>query len=266
MIEFLGIARERVYSPDKIDADRAILDAVAERLAVCHRVEVVSADDPLPQVSPANTVFAMCQGPLALRKLQRWERAGVRVINSPAAIENCQRRQTLAAFEKCQIAQPPSVLVDSDQPMSLPPWVEEGAWLKRADVHATEPGDVVLVRERAAACATLAQFRRRGIGAALVQRNVDGDVIKFYAVHGLFFAGFPEAGVNLDLGRREQTALTALAEQGATALGLEVFGGDCVRDGRGRIWLIDLNDWPSYAPCRTVAAEAISTYLRRRAS
>ena len=55
--------------------------------------------------------------------------------------------------------------------------------------------------------------------------------------------------------------MRGLAEAGAGALELEVFGGDCVRDIERRLWLIDLNDWPSYAPCRFGAAEAIASYL-----
>jgi hypothetical protein len=56
-------------------------------------------------------------------------------------------------------------------------------------------------------------------------------------------------------------ALAALAERGAAAVGLEVYGGDAVRDPAGALWLIDLNDWPSYGPCRASAADAIAGYL-----
>jgi hypothetical protein len=53
-----------------------------------------------------------------------------------------------------------------------------------------------------------------------------------------------------------------LAAGAAAALELEVFGGDCVRDRENNLWLIDLNDWPSYAPCRFEAAAAIAAYLK----
>jgi hypothetical protein len=86
MLDFLGITRERVYSPGKVDADRAIVDAVAARLAATHRVAVHDADEPLPADAPARVVFAMCQGPAALATLRRWAARGVRVINSPGGI------------------------------------------------------------------------------------------------------------------------------------------------------------------------------------
>jgi len=259
-LEFLGIARERIYSPGKVDDDRAILDAVAARLATRHRVSVISADDPLPASAPAPTVFAMCQGPAALETLQRWENAGVRVINSSLAIANTHRRRMLAAFERHGIAHPPSRLLRTDAPEALPDWVDAGAWIKRGDVHATEPDDVVRADGAAAARAALAAMRRRGIGAALVQRHVAGDVFKFYAVRGRFFACFPPAGASAP-SPEEEIGMRGLAEAGAAALALDVFGGDCVRDDQQAVWLIDLNDWPSYGRCRADAAEAIAAYL-----
>ena len=260
-LDFLGIARERVYSPGKVDDDRAILDAVAARLAATHRVRVVSADDALPEVGPPTRVFAMCQSPAALATLRRWEAAGVRVVNSTAAIENTHRHRMLAAFARHRVAHPPSHLLRTDAPQALPAWVDAGAWLKRGDVHATEPDDVVRVDSRAAAQAVLAAMQRRGIASALAQRHVDGDVFKFYAVRARFFTCFAPPDAAQPLSGAEQTAMNGLAEAGAAALDLEVFGGDCVRDRQGNLWLIDLNDWPSYARCRSGASEAIASYL-----
>ena len=262
MIDFLGIARERVYSPGKVEDDRAILETVADRLRVRHRVAVVSADDPLPAVAPPTVVFAMCQGPDALAAMRAWEAAGVRGINSVAGIENAHRRRMLAAFARHRLPHPESVVVDTGDAAALPAWVDAGAWLKRGDVHATEAGDVVQVADRAAARAGLAAFARRGIAAACLQRHVAGDVIKFYAVRGgAFFAWYGGEGVQLD--RATEARMRGLAEAGAASLELEVFGGDCVRDGKGGLWLIDLNDWPSYGRCRFGAAEAIAAYVQQ---
>ena len=262
MIDFLGIARERVYSPGKVDDDRAILDAVAARLRVRHRVAVVSADDPLPDVAPPTVVFAMCQGPDALAAMRAWEAAGVRIINSVAGIENAHRRRMLAAFARDRVAHPESLVLDTGDGAVLPAWIDAGAWLKRGDVHATDAADVVRVADRAAARAALAAFARRGIAVACLQRHVAGDVIKFYAVRGgAFFAWYGGEGVRLD--DATEARLRALAEAGAASLELEVFGGDCVCDGKGGLWLIDLNDWPSYGRCRFGAAEAIAAYVQQ---
>jgi hypothetical protein len=259
-LEFLGIARERIYSPGKVDADRAILDAVAARLAASHHVRVISADRPLPESAPAAVIFAMCQGPAALAALRRWAAAGARVINSPAAIANAQRRRMIAAFERHGIAHPTSRLLRTDAPQELPAWVDSGAWLKRGDVHATHPDDVVRVDRHVDARATLRAMRRRGITWALVQRDAAGDVLKFYAVRGRFFACFAPPAAQ-PLPPADEAAVRRLAEAAGAALGLEVFGGDCVIDREKNLSLIDLNDWPSYAACRSGACEAIASYL-----
>lgn len=262
MLDFFGITRERVYSPGKIDVDRAILEAVAERLAASHRVAVHDGDAPLPADAPAPIVFAMCQSPAALATLQRWEAAGVRVINSAAGIANTHRRRMIDAFAAARIAHPSSRLLATDAPGELPDWIDSPTWLKRGDVHATDPDDVVKVSGRAAAEAALAAMRRRGIASALAQRHVEGEVFKFYAVRQRFFVAYPPVPDAPQLDDAQETAMRRLAEDGAAALELEVFGGDCVRDRQQRLWLIDLNDWPSYGRCRFAAAEAIAEYVK----
>jgi glutathione synthase/RimK-type ligase-like ATP-grasp enzyme len=207
-------------------------------------------------------VFAMCQGPEALSRLRHWEERGHRVVNPPDAIEGCRRRSLLAAFERSGVRHPQSVLVDTGEGTRPPAWVDGGAWVKRGDVHATEAGDVVHAAERGAVEAALASLSRRGIETALVQRHVAGAVIKFYAVRGRFLCCFAGDGTpDTTLGSNAEAALGALAEQAAHSIGLEVFGGDCVLDREQSLWLIDLNDWPSYGPCRPAAADAIAAYL-----
>jgi hypothetical protein len=266
MARFLGIARERVYSPCKMEDDRAILAAVAERLGARHEVSVTSADERLPEPDLRTVVFTMAQGPQALAVMRRWQERGVRVINSPQAIENCHRRRMIEAFERHGVTHPPSVLVDTAVP-EFPEWIGAGAWLKRGDVHATQAGDVVRIESAAAARAVCADFDRRAIATALVQAHVEGVVVKFYAVPGRFFECFPEGGTDpRSLDPVTSDAMRALAEEGAAALALDVFGGDCVCAPDGGLWLIDMNDWPSYGRCRLRAADAIAAHLEERLS
>jgi hypothetical protein len=60
----------------------------------------------------------------------------------------------------------------------------------------------------------------------------------------------------------QQDGAAALAERGAAALGLDVYGGDGVCAADGSLTLIDFNDWPSFSRCRTEAAGAIGRRLR----
>jgi hypothetical protein len=167
----------------------------------------------------------------------------------------------IAAFTRSGVRQPASVLVRTRSPEALPDWIAKGAWVKRADVHATQADDVAYGAGAADVSAALANLDRRGITAAIIQQHVHGPVIKFYAVRGTFFAWFPAPRTRIELSPDAIAAMRALAERGAAALGLEIFGGDCVQPPAGEPQLIDLNDWPSYGRCRLEAAHAIASYI-----
>jgi glutathione synthase/RimK-type ligase-like ATP-grasp enzyme len=255
------VSREPLYSPGKVEADRAILEAVVDHLGRKHEVRTIDPGSGLAESADASAALVMCQGPEALRTLRSWQASGLRVVNTPDAIEACHRRRMIPAFERARIAHPESRLIETQSRPEAPAWLSAGAWLKRGDVHATRPQDVVAVSTADGLASAVASFHRRGIGSAVVQRHIEGQVIKFYAVPGRFFRCYWPDGSPCDLGDRERRELIALAEGAAAALGLEIFGGDCVREPNGRLWLIDMNDWPSYAPCRSTAAEAIADYF-----
>ena len=55
-----------------------------------------------------------------------------------------------------------------------------------------------------------------------------------------------------------------MAHAAASALGVDVFGGDAIIRPDGQPVIIDLNAWPSYARYRDRAAEAIAGLLADR--
>jgi hypothetical protein len=130
-------------------------------------------------------------------------------------------------------------------------------------VHASISADVQWVDSVDRLEAGLRDFAARGITHAAIQHHRTGDEIKFYGIRGggFFHWFYPgEArGYPLDPAR-----LQSLAEAAAQAAGLDIFGGDVVVSPSGELVLIDLNDWPSFAPCRDRASEAIAQYLMRR--
>ena len=202
----------------------------------------------------------------ALATLRRWEAAGVRVINSVAGIAN-------AIGAACS---PPSRAIGVPHPESV---VLAHRRRRRAARRGSTPapGSSAATCTRPSpttSCASPTAARRaprspRSRGAAspprCLQRHVAGDVRQVLrrARRASSRAFRRRAACAID--RDAETRMRALAEAGAAALELEVFGGDCVRDVNGSLWLIDLNDWPSYARCRFEAAEAIAV-LRRQHS
>lgn len=265
MSGFLGIARERVFSPGKVDADRLILEAVADALRRRgRRVQLVSAEEVLPTPTGQTTVFTMSQGARVLARLQEWQRDGIRMINSVESILNCHRHRLFDLLNRTEarIPESHSLSTRAEGTDVWPPWLDtDGGWVKRGDVHATEAGDVVFVRSAAGAAATLTRFRVRGIARAVLQRHVEGVVLKFYAVGGRLLSWYPAPGSPPVLAPDRVAELRALADSVGRALELEVYGGDCVAGVNGALHLIDVNDWPSYAPCRAVGAEAIASQL-----
>ena len=262
MSSFLGIAREPVFSPGKVDADRAILEAVADVLrARGHRVALARPEGMPSRPDRGTTVFTMAQGEDALARLQEWEGDGVRVVNSVAGVLNCHRHRMCEALARAGVAMPETILLGTAALAAWPAWLlREGGWLKRGDVHATTAGDVRFVADPAAAAAGAAELRVRGIPGAVLQRHVAGPVLKFYAVAERFFAWYPSPEMPVTLADPQAAALRDLAARAARALDLEIFGGDVVVGAEG-FEFVDFNDWPSYSRCRPGAAQAIASRL-----
>jgi hypothetical protein len=124
--------------------------------------------------------------------------------------------------------------------------------------------DVVFVRHATDLPAQLARLRQRGIRHAVVQEHIAGQEWKFYAVrgHGVLHTFAPHEAhcPPIDYAR-----LNTLAQQASEFLSLDIYGGDCLMTADGTLYLIDINDWPSFRGCRPVAATHIAQHILTRA-
>ncbi len=248
--EIIGVYREARFSPGKVQDDRAIIDLAAAELHRAGFAVRMYDGDRLPSLAAAPAlIFAMCQGERALAWLDDAARRA-RVVNHPDAIRGCYRTNLVERLTRAGVTQPPWQLAAQRFPQAL----GVGPWLKRGDVHAMEAGDVRRVFTEEDWARTTAEFELRGIGRAIAQQHVEGAVYKFYGVKGGFFRAY-----GLAAGREDDAR--ALAERGAAALGLDVYGGDGVCALDGALTLIDFNDWPSFSRCRVDAAAAIGRRL-----
>ena len=266
MKRLLGLYREAQYSPGRHQSnDALLLDQVAHRLREREfSVDLLTLEEAARSRSEAAMVFSMCQGRSALENLTEWEREGVRIINSPQSALNTHRDRLPALMINAGIAFPETHLIATKQPINRPPIdLNGGIWLKRGDVHASVTADVQWIDSRERLRAGLASFSKRGIELAAVQAHWAGDEIKFYGVAGTnffhwFYSGdarkYPFGFVELE----------ALARNAAAAAGLDIFGGDVIVSASGQLTLIDLNDWPSFAPCRERASYAIADFITKR--
>ena len=284
MTRLLGIYREKEYSPGRHQSnDALLLEQVADRLRdrdfAIDLMTIDRATTPEPAWEDTALVFSMCQGRAALELLAGWGDAGAQIVNSPRAALNTYRDRLPALMVRAGVPFPATEIVPTEGTVGrgvqdagvraseavLQAMIDGGVWLKRGDVHASVTADVQRIDSLAALDAGRVEFASRGIGVAAVQAHRPGDEIKFYGVGhapSVFFHWFysgPSRQYAFD-----RSALPRLAARAAAAAGLEIFGGDVIVSPGGELTLIDLNDWPSFAPCRERAADAIAHYLMRR--
>ena len=256
-VQFLGIYREKRFSPGAHAAgDAEILELTQAALERLGYQTTLIAPETLPTMPPsAPVVFSMCQSLEALAMLQEWEQQGILVLNSPAAVRACYRLALVTALSQTTLPFPRSVIIPLDEtaspgpPCPALPERTAGWWVKRGDVHAMQSDDVLFVRCVTDLSAQLAHLRQRGISHAVVQEHIAGQEWKFYAVrgHGVLRAFAPHEAHcrSLDYAR-----LNTLAQQASEVLGLDIYGGDCLLTSDGTLYLIDINDWPSFRGCR----------------
>jgi hypothetical protein len=122
----------------------------------------------------------------------------------------------------------------------------------------------------------LKEYAIRGIERAVMNEHLVGDLVKFYGVAGTdFFDWFyPSEKQHSKFGHEQINGVTheipfdtdylqRLCNEAAHVLKVHIYGGDCIIDKDGTIRLIDLNDWPSFAPCRDQAAPYIAECIHR---
>jgi hypothetical protein len=259
----LAVYREDEFSPGKVDADRAIMDAVLANLRDAGaRTDALDASSFVSASLPeAELVLAMCQGGQALKRLASLEEAGAIVINSPLAIRNCYRDLLGLGLIKARVPVPEGAVVRTEAPIDLKPLrnldLSAPLYVKRGDLHALAPSDIRRVEGMEQLKATLTGFATRQVPYAYVQQEAVGCVVKFYGVGTgrEYFSAIAEDGYELEeTVRRELVSASGAA---AGALGLEVWGGDAVVE-KDRFSIIDFNDWPSFERVREGASQAIA--------
>ena len=270
-LQCLGIFRELAHSPGREFDDAEILRLTAKHLEEKGFQVSLRGPDEIGELDdqPPAFIFLMCERPGILSLLHRYEERGVLQVNSPVAVLNTYRDLMIPLIEQVAIPFPPSVFVSTE---AADPQVSGPVWVKRADVHNTQQGDVVFAPSTTAAHEALQNLAKRGIPRAVIQEHVPGDLIKFYGLgdpgrlpgHEAWFEWFYHKDQQLAGYPFDPKRLAAFVQQAAAAVGLEVYGGDAIATKEGAVILIDLNAWPSFALYRDVASARIASYLEAR--
>ncbi len=191
IVRAVGVYREHEFSPGKVAADAAILDAVLANLAA-HGIDTSAVDAVEFAAGPQSRcalILAMCQSETALQRLTRAQAEGALVINSPQAIRSCYRDRLGAILEQSASAgarrRAGETGTGIDRHAIAPLDPRRGIYVKRGDLHALFDGDVRIAGNEAALATALRDFSSRGIRRAYLQQAVEGRVVKFYGVTGV---------------------------------------------------------------------------------
>lgn len=269
-----GVMRAGAYSPNHIGNDAAIFNATADRLRTrgCD-VKIYSEDQFLASEIEEEIILNMCREQASIQKLIRLEEEGRLVINSGIGIQNCTRERMTRILLGNNIPYPESLIVNTNEDIrkDLEKASFGSCWIKRGDFHAMHKEDVSYCRHPEEAQEVLHEYFYRGIGRAVINRHLVGDLVKFYGVSGQeffhWFYPFDEGhskygyesingksqGYRFDVGE-----LKAICQRASEIMDVKIYGGDCIIDSEGNISIIDFNDWPSFAPCRAEGSIAIA--------
>ena len=267
-----GIFREATHSPGRESDDTEILRLTGKHLeAKGYQVTLKTADEVSENDDRPRFIFLMCERLEVLARLRNLELGGVPQVNSPRAVENTYRERMIATLAEANVPFIQSRIVSTAER------VDAGAlpvWVKRADVHNTQDGDVTFAPTAAGVTHALHGLAERGIQRAVLQPHFEGDLIKFYGIGAgggphrepPWFRWFYHKDQRVAGHPMDPRKLARLVRRAASALWLEVYGGDAIATASGDLVLLDVNAWPSFALYRDEASANIAAYLALRFS
>lgn len=257
---FGGIKRKEHYSPNHSKNDSLVLQKTANELEKLGAdYTLYSEDEILTSSIEANLFFSMARGAATINKLAEFERNGAIVVNSTQSVLNVHRVNMIRELYKKQIPLPKSTIVktNSNIQLKISSIGKNKVWIKRGDVHAIHREDVSLVYSDEELNFVLNEFSLRGVRSAIIQEHMEGDVVKFYSVKdtNFFYWYYVERQNKYKF---NLSHLKYLANKSSEVLDILIYGGDAIIGKDGVITIIDVNDWPSFAPVRDEASKYIA--------
>ncbi|WP_257670056.1 hypothetical protein [Parapedobacter tibetensis] len=278
----IGIRRESQFSPNHIGNDRIIFDLVTAGL-ISHGIDIMVYDEHafLTEKSIEHDhIFTMGRNKALVNQLKVYEEQGKKIFNSGFGIEKCYRINMVTGLINGGVPYPKSIITatGTDIAQAYELLDSQGVWIKRGDFHAIHREDVSFVSSREEAQHIVNEYAFRGIQSAVLSEHLAGDLVKFYGVRDTdFFHWFYPYDHNHhkyalyeDINGKSAhypfntSDLQKTAETAAKLLEVFIYGGDAIIDRNGNFHIIDLNDWPSFAPCREEATAAITQLLLKK--
>ena len=272
-MKIAGIPRNPANSPNMSDKDMLLFSEIAEELRKCgHSVTVLDENDEIPD--DCDAVFHMSRTAATLDRLAKCEAKGIFVTNPVAGVSNCSRSEFVEILQRNSIRQPEYTFIDiaADRKKKL----QFPGWLKNSRGWSCKADDVQFIATDEEYAKALDALVANGHSEAIFCEHIKGDIVKFYAIRGedFFHYHYPDPSatkfglerINGATQRHNFDAeqLRRIALQAAEAMNINIFGGDCIITAEGEIYIIDINDFPSFSAYRSEAAKAIATSIIKR--
>ena len=262
------IARDSINSPNMESNDAMILDCVSREL-IAMEAEVIRVSSVKDIPANCNAVCHMSRNSITLKELAKTEKSGIKVINSTNAIKNCSRLDFVRILAENDIPQPQYKAFKDISEIEL---FSFPAWIKRGEGWSCHKDDVCFAGNYGEAMAAVAGMKERDIEDYIYTEHCQGDIIKFYGVGcDYFYFSYPDPekskfGLEKINGKPQQNPfdtnkLKEIAFRAAKAMGLQIYGGDCIVTADGDIFIIDINDFPSFSIVREEAAKEIARII-----
>lgn len=175
MKKVLAIYRAEKFSPNSVEKDKAIMDAVCTRLNGMGHATATVKEENFSECGDAGLILTMGRLDSTLKRLENRQQQGALIINSPEGVRACAR------------ANIDHVMRSNGIPVA-PLKGDHGYWLKRGDEAAQSKDDVVFAANETERDHKMKAFEARGITQVVVTAHVRGDLVKFYGVRGTDFS------------------------------------------------------------------------------
>lgn len=252
------------------DKDMQLFNKIAEELKNRgHSVEILDEKDDIS--TEYDAIFHMSRTTTTLEKLAKYETKGLYVTNPANGVKNCSRKKFMEILDKSNIRQPSythiNTTTDKNKNLQFP------GWLKKSEGWACDACDVQFITSQEEYKKALSTLVAKGCKEAIFCEHITGDIIKFYGIRSedFFRHHYPDPtttkfGLEKINGipqrhKFDPKKLHTTVFQAAKALNINIFGGDCIITAEEEIYIIDLNDFPSFSACRDEAAKKIATSI-----
>jgi hypothetical protein len=274
MKNILGIRRSPQFSPNHTGNDSKIFSLTVEELEKKgYKVRQMTEEEFYTEEdTQEEVIFSMLRHTENVSKLKRLRKNGIQIINSGEGIENCFRANMTTLLLDNKIPYPKSRIVptENDSKTAFEELGNKNIWIKRGDFHTVHREDIAFCRHYEEGDEILKEYAVRGIPNAVLSEHLPGDLVKFYAVKNtsFFYWFYPFDTNHLMMGAQktectehlhfDESELKQMAANAADVLDIHIYGGDAIISKENGIQLIDVNDWPSFAPCRDQASKYIA--------